>query len=139
MQKAYLLVLNLQPELALAQLNLINTKSEELHKMYVLSLNETIDILVTEDQKRMDQFEAHFKQRQQYLEDLPMGPEKLFLQAELNLQRGFNLINMSQEFNAVFAVRKAYNLVQECQKTYPDFIPIKKTSGVIQVMVGSIP
>ncbi|MCX8492222.1 MAG: hypothetical protein ORN54_14255, partial [Cyclobacteriaceae bacterium] len=84
-------------------------------------------------------FEQHFKQRQQFLEELPMGSEKLFLQAELNLQRGFNLINMSQEFNAVFAIRKAYNLVQECQKKYPDFIPIKKTSGVIQVMVGSIP
>ncbi|MFN5431012.1 MAG: hypothetical protein ACK498_09770, partial [Cyclobacteriaceae bacterium] len=81
MQKAYLLVLNLQPELALAQLNRINTKSEELHKMYILSLNETIDILVTEDQKRMDQFEQHFKQRQEFLEELPIGPEKLFLQA----------------------------------------------------------
>ena len=139
MQKAYLLVLNLQPELALAQLNRINNKGEELHKMYVLSLNETIDILVTEDPKRMDQFELHFKQRQQFLEDLPQSPEKLFLQAEFNLQRGFNLLNTGQEFAAVFAVRRAYNLVQDCQKKYPDFIPIKKTSGVIQVMVGSIP
>ncbi len=139
MQKAYQLVLNLQPEVALAQLNKITNKSEELHKMYVLSLNETIDILVTEDPKRMDQFETNFKQRQQYLEGLPETAEILFLQAELNLQRGFNLLNTGQEFNAVFAIRRAYNLVQDCKKKYPDFIPIKKTSGVIQVMVGSVP
>jgi tetratricopeptide (TPR) repeat protein len=46
---------------------------------------------------------------------------------------------MGQEFNAVFAIRRAYNLVQDCQKKYPDYLPIKKTSGVIQVMVGSVP
>ncbi len=139
MQKAYQLVLNLQPELALAQLNKITDKSEELHKLYVLSLNETIDILVTEDPKRFEQFEKNFRQRQNYLDKLSNSPEVLFLQAELNLQRGFNLLNMSQEFNAVFAIRKAYNLVQDCLKKYPDFLPIKKTSGVIQVMVGSVP
>ena len=139
MQKAYQLVLNLQPELALVQLNKITYKSDELHKMYVLSLNETIDILVTEDPKRLEQFEANYKIRQDYLDDLPASPEVLFLQAELNLQRGFNLLNTGQEFNAVFAIRRAYNMVQECQKKYPDFVPIKKTAGVIQVMVGSVP
>lgn len=139
MQKAYQLVLNLQPELALVQLNKITGKSDELHKMYVLSLNETIDILVTEDPKRLEQFEANYKIRQAYLDDLPASPEVLFLQAELNLQRGFNLLNTGQEFNAVFAIRRAYNMVQECQKKYPDFVPIKKTAGVIQVMVGSVP
>jgi tetratricopeptide (TPR) repeat protein len=139
LQKAYQLVLNLQPELALAQLNKVTSKTEEFHKIYILSLNETIDILVTEDPKRLEQFESNFKQRMEYLDNLTMGPEILFLQAELNLQRGFNLLNTGQEFNAVFAIRRAYNLVQECQKKYPDFVPIKKTSGVIQVMVGSVP
>lgn len=139
MQRAYQLVLNLQPELALQQLNRITAKSEELHKMYVLSLNETIDILVTEDPKRLEQFENNFKQRIEFLEKLPFTPESLFLLAELNLQRGFNLLNNGQELGAVFAIKKAYNFVQECQKKFPDFIPIKKTSGVIQVMVGSVP
>jgi tetratricopeptide (TPR) repeat protein len=139
MQKAYLLVLNLQPELALTQLNKLTNKNEELHKMYLLSLNETIDILVTEDPKRLEQFETNFKARVDYLDDLDETPETLFLQAELNLQRGFNLLNTGQEFNAVFAIRRAYNLVQDCQKKFPDFIPIKKTAGVIQVMVGSVP
>jgi len=139
MQKAYQLVLNLQPESALQQLNRITAKKEELHKIYVLSLNETIDFLVTENPKRLEQFEINFKERQLYLTKLPASPETLFLQAELNLQRGFNLLNNGQEFNAAFAIRKAYQLVQECQKKFPDFVPIKKTSGVIQVMVGSVP
>jgi len=39
----------------------------------------------------------------------------------------------------VWAIRTAYNQTEECLEKYPDFIPIKKTSGVIQVMIGSVP
>jgi tetratricopeptide (TPR) repeat protein len=139
LHKAYLMVMNLQPDQAVTQLNKVTSKSEELHKIYVLSLAETVDVLITEDQKKFDQLETNFRQRLDFVENLPDGPEKLFLQAELNLQRGFNLLNMGQEFNAVFAIKRAYNNTAECLKKYPDFIPIKKTSGVIQVMIGSVP
>lgn len=137
--KAYRLVLNLQPEKAQEILSKISDPSQELYKMYVLSLSETADVLITEDQKKFDQLENNFRKRFQIIENLPDGPAKLFLEAELNLQRGFNLLNLDQSFNAVFAIRKAYNLTQDCLKKYPNFIPIKKTSGVIQVMVGSVP
>jgi len=137
--QAYLLVLNLQPDKAQEILNKVTDPAQELHKMYVLSLSETADILITEDQKKFEQLEANFRKRLDFVETLPEGPEKLFLEAELNLQRGFNLLNLDQSFNAVFAIRRAYNVTQECLKKYPSFIPIKKTSGVIQVMVGSVP
>jgi len=107
--------------------------------MYVLSLNETVDVLITEDAKKFEQIEINFKERLRYIQSLTPTAETLFLEAELNLQRGFNLINLNQELSAVFAIKAAYNATQECLKRYPDFIPIKKTSGVIQVMVGSIP
>ncbi len=139
LQKAYQLVLNLQPDKALELLNKVSSPSEELHKIYVLSLCETVDVLITEDQKKFELLETNFKKRLQVVENLPDGPEKLFLEAELNLQRGFNLLNLDQSLNAVFAIRRAYNTTQECLKKYPSFIPIKKTSGVIQVMIGSVP
>lgn len=137
--KAYQLVLNLQPDKALELLNKQTDSKEELYRIYVLSLCETVDVLITEDQKKFDQLETNFKKRFQIVEKLPDGPEKLFLEAELNLQRGFNLLNLDQSINAVFAIRRAYNATQECLKKYPTFIPIKKTSGVIQVMIGSVP
>ncbi len=139
MQKAYQLVLNLQSDKANELLNKIADPSQQLHKIYVLSLSETVDVLISEDQKKFDLLEAHFRKRLQVVENLPEGPEKLFLQAELNLQRGFNLLNLDQSVSAVFAIRKAYNLTQDCLKDYPNFIPIKKTSGVIQVMIGAVP
>jgi tetratricopeptide (TPR) repeat protein len=139
MQKAYRFVLDLQPDKAQEVLSKISAPSEELHKIYVLSLSETADILITEDQKRFDQLEINFRQRLQHIGNLPESAEKLFLEAELSLQKGFNLLNMGQNLNAVLAIRKAYNTSQECIKKYPTFIPIKKTYGVIQVMIGSVP
>lgn len=137
LQKAYTLVFSLQPDKATEYLKKI--KTNPFHKLYVESLNETILILITEDQKAFEQIDLRFKERLKYLEGLPASAETLFLQAELNLQRGFCFLNLGQEVNAVMSIRKAYQLTSDCLKKYPDFIPIKKTSGVIQVMLGSVP
>jgi tetratricopeptide (TPR) repeat protein len=137
--KAYQLVLNLQTEQAKAQLIKLEKHTNELHRIYVLSLCETIDVLLSEDEQKFNTIENNFKERFKYLDNLKENAEVLFLKSELNLQRGFNFINLGQELNAVWAIRSAYNTTQECLKKYPDFIPIRKTSGVIQVMVGSVP
>jgi tetratricopeptide (TPR) repeat protein len=107
--------------------------------MYVQSLNETLHILITEDHVGFPKIEEKFKARLKYLEELPQTAETLFLQAELTLQRGFCYLNLAQEFNAVLAIRKANQLALDCLKRYPGFIPVKKTNGVIQVMIGAVP
>lgn len=137
--KAYQQVLNLQIEQAQSILAKLPPSINEWHKTYVASLCETLEVLITEDHKRFDQIDELFKDRLNKLQGEPPSAETLFLQAELNLQRGFNFINLGEELNAVLAIRKAYNFTQTCLKKYPNFIPIKKTSGVIQVMVGSVP
>ncbi len=137
LQKIHQLVLNLQTDQAYKQLEKI--KTNEFYKMYVISLCETLDVLITEDEEKFQKIEVNFRDRLKYLNNLPTSADALFLQAELNLQRGFNFLNLGQEFNAVWAIKNAYNLTQECLKKYPDFVPILKTSGVIEVMVGSVP
>lgn len=139
LEKAYQLVLNLQMEQAYAKIAQLKGKSNELHRLYVQSLCETVDVLITEDEEKFDFIETKFKERLKFLESTKATSETLFLRAELNLQRGFNFLNLGQELNAVWAIREAYNLTQQCIALDPNFIPIKKTSGVIQVMVGSVP
>jgi tetratricopeptide (TPR) repeat protein len=137
LQKIHQLVLNLKTDQAYKLLDKI--KTDQFHTMYMRSLCETLDVLITEDEEKFQKVEANFRDRLKYLSGLPPSPDALFLQAELNLQRGFNYLNLGQEFNAVWAIKGAYNLTQECLKKYPDFIPIRKTSGVIEVMIGSVP
>jgi len=138
LERIYKLVLNLQTDQAYAELALVKNVNE-LHKIYIQSFLETTDILITEDEKRFDKINEGFKRRLDRLSELPESPETLFLQAELNIQRGFNLLNLGQELSAVLAIRQSYQATQVCLRKYPDFIPIKKTSGMIQVMVGSVP
>lgn len=135
--KAYEWVTNLHPEKANELLN--RYKGNALHKMYVQTLNQTLQILITEDHTRFAEFDEQFKSRIKYLEGLTPSAETLFLQAEINLQRGFCYLNLGQEVNAVLAIRRANQLVLDCQKRFPAFIPVKKTAGAIQVMVGAVP
>jgi hypothetical protein len=137
LQKIHKLVLNLQTDQAYK--NLEKIKTNEFHRMYVQSFCETLDVLISEDEEKFQKIENNFRDRLKYLSNQKTNADALFLQAELNLQRGFNFLNLGQEFNAVWAIKNAYNLTQECLKKYPDFVPIKKTSGVIEVMIGSVP
>ncbi len=138
LDKIYHRVLSLQVDQAYTEIAQLKG-GNEFHKMYVQSFLETVDILITEDEKRFDKINEQIKKRIDKVSDMPETAETLFLRAELNLQRGFNLLNLSQELSAVLAIRQAYQASQECIKKYPSFIPIKKTYGVIQVMVGSVP
>lgn len=138
LERIYRLILSLQIDEA--RLALEETKGHnELHRLYLLNLSETADILITEDEKRFDKINEDMRSRIEKIQNMPDNAETLFLRAEINLQRGFNLLNLGQELNAVLAIRQAYIHTQQCIKKYPSFIPIKKTSGVIQVMLGSVP
>ena len=139
LQKAYQAVLNLETDHAYSALATLGSKTNPLHKIYVESFCETLDVLISEDEVKFQEIENKFKARFKYLDSQKESAETLFLKAELNLQRGFNFLNLGQDLNAVWAIRTAYGYAEECQKKYPDFIPVKKTSGVIQVMVGSVP
>jgi len=138
LEAIYRQILSLQIEEARQQLALAR-HANELHKLYLLSLSETADILITEDEKRFDKINDDMRARLDKLSNMPETAETLFLRAEISLQRGFNLLNLGQELNAVLAIRQAYLNAQECIKKYPQFIPVKKTYGVIQVMLGSVP
>ncbi|HNP07084.1 MAG TPA: tetratricopeptide repeat protein [Cyclobacteriaceae bacterium] len=139
LQKAYQSVLNLEIDQAYSALKSLQPSTNPYHKIYVESFCETLDVLISEDEVKFQKIEANFRARFKYLDTQKESAETLFLKAELNLQRGFNFLNLGQDLNAVWAIRTAYSQTEECLKKYPDFIPIKKTSGVIQVMVGSVP
>jgi len=138
LEAIYKQILSLQIEEARQQLNTIKDVNE-LHRLYLLNLSETADILITEDEKRFESINDEMRARLEKLSQMPDNAETLFLRAEINLQRGFSLLNLGQELNAVLAIRQAYQNAQACLRKYPQFIPIKKTNGVIQVMLGSVP
>lgn len=139
LEAIYKLAINLQTDQAKARLAKITDPQRELYKLYLQTFCESVEVLISEDEKLFEEVEKKFKERVKLLDDKPESADILFLKAEIALHRGFNMINLGQELSAVFAIKSAYNLANDCLKKYPNFIPIKKTNGLLEVMVGSVP
>lgn len=109
-------------------------------QLYVEGLADALELLITEDEVKFEQYEDSYGVRlNQLTETNPQTAESLFAQAELRLQWAFTYLKFGHEFDAAWNIRQAHLLVQDCKKKYPDFLPIKKTSGLLEVMLGSVP
>ena len=138
-EAAYREIYNLRITDALARLQKVQDRNSLSYRTYLESLAETVDILITENVQRFVTIEENFERRLDALEDAPTTADNLFLQAELRLQLGFCYINMGHELSAILSIRQAYQLTARCRREFPWHVPIRKTEGIIQVMVGSVP
>jgi TolA-binding protein len=133
-QRAYDLVLNLQTEEAHALIPTPETPQEH----YILALAEALELLITEDVEKFSDYEDRFEKRQERKSKLS-SPEDLFLQAEIGLQWSFIYLKYGHEFDAALNLRQAYQTTQEIKKRFPTFNAIKKTSGLLDIIIGSVP
>ncbi|MDH4058470.1 MAG: tetratricopeptide repeat protein, partial [Cyclobacteriaceae bacterium] len=69
----------------------------------------------------------------------PATEKSLFVLAEIRLQWAFVYLKFGNDFSAAWNVRQAHSITQTCQKNFPSFIPIQKTSGILEIMLGSVP
>lgn len=130
---AYDHVLNLRFEEAKKTIG----RGESEKDMYVLSLAEVIELLITEDAEKFVGYEMNFQDR---LESKKRsGAFNSFLQADMRLQWAFVYLKFGHEFDAALNIRNAFQIARACQKKYPSFLPVKKTGGLLNIMLGSVP
>lgn len=67
------------------------------------------------------------------------SPYYLFAQAEVCLQWGLLKSRFHDYLSSGFDVKKANSLLEENARKYPTFLPNKKSAGLIDVVLGSIP
>ncbi len=67
------------------------------------------------------------------------SPYYLFTQAEINLQWGMLESKFQDYFSSAMNIRKADKLLSTNAAKHPDFLPNKKSAGLIDVIFGSIP
>jgi len=134
LQEAYHLALNLRPEEALAKIG----DETSVEAAYIASLAEAIELLVTEDQSKFTTYEERFQKRlDKKLKGSPRDYQ--FLQAEIRLQWAFVCLKFGHEFDAALHLRQAYLIAEACRDKHPEYIPIRKTTGLLRVIVGSVP
>lgn len=131
---AYNLTLNLQTNEALELIP--NPQTPQEH--YVVSLAQAFELLITEDGEKFTDYQNQFQRRLER-KIKSTSADELFLQAEAHLHWMFVYLKFGHEFDAALNLRQAYHIVQDCKKTYPRYIAIKKTSGLLDLIIGSVP
>jgi Tetratricopeptide repeat len=67
------------------------------------------------------------------------SPYYLFAQAEINLQWGMLKSRYQDYLSSGLDIKKADNLLKENEAKFPGFLPNKKSSGLVNVILGAIP
>lgn len=130
--RAYAFTLNLQ----FAESRKALGENKSIQATYVAGLNEAVELLLTEDPSLFAGYEKKFEDR---LIKKPKTNDEKFAMAELNLQWSFVYLKFGHELDAASHFRDAYKIAMECRRKAPNYIPIRKTSGLLEVMVGAVP
>jgi tetratricopeptide (TPR) repeat protein len=67
------------------------------------------------------------------------SPYKRFLLAEIRLHWAFAKLKFGDQVSGSWEIIKAYKLLEENRKKFPDFTPTLKSLGLLHVLIGSIP
>lgn len=135
-KKAYYLCINLM----LDESRVLLPSPTTPEAIYISSLADILELLITEDVTRFAALEKQYEKRIELLKKIsPATNKSLFVLAELRLQWAFVYLKFGHDFTAAWNIRQAHILTQECQRKFPEFLPIQKTSGVLEVMLGSVP
>lgn len=71
--------------------------------------------------------------------DQSSSPWYLYSQAEIHLHWASNRLKFGEYITAAYELRKAYKLVRKNDRLYPDFLPNKKSLGLLYSLIGSVP
>jgi hypothetical protein len=140
-EAAYNEFLNLRIEKGQSFINqALKEKSTNGISIYLANYSDVIKIFLTEDEKLYKLLSKNEELRINKIEALEKSsPYYRFAQAEIKLQWAFVKLKMGDELIAMIGLRSAYKLLEENIKLYPDFLPNKKTMGLLNVLIGSIP
>ncbi|MCF0051494.1 tetratricopeptide repeat protein [Dyadobacter sp. LJ53] len=141
LQKAYFDIQKLR--LPYARTLIDAERSAEKTNAFIPYLDNYADLhylLISEDKKAYKELSQLENPRLQAIGNLPdNSPYKRFLQAEIRMHWAFAKLKFGNEVSGSWEIIKAYKLLEENKKRFPDFLPTLKSLGLLHVLIGSIP
>lgn len=137
-ERAYadVLKLKIQP----ARQRLQTESSENGIRLYADDYADMLTLLFSDNEKVYTALANHEDQRLDQLRKLDSeSPWSRVIQAEVRLHWAFVKLKFGKEVSACWDVIRAYRLLSENHRQFPDFLPTYKTLGVLHVMIGAAP
>jgi len=95
---------------------------------------------ISESEEDLKIFENGFNRRIKRIEQAPDNhPFKKFCLAELYLHSAATRFKFQQLTTGFLHLNKAYKLLEENEKSYPDFYPNKKSLGLLRALFAAVP
>lgn len=133
-QEAYNRILDLRTDEVLQLLPQPQTPQER----YIVTLAEALDLLVTEDAARFSRFEQNFQRRTEKA-NRSSDPHEQYVQAEMRLHWALIYLKFGHELDAALQLRQSFLQAKACIRDHPEYRPIHKTMGVLNIVLGSVP
>ena len=116
-------------------------KSRKADNAMIVLLENYLDFFRIFTNESSQEFEQLFRQRDKRIEYLAAAdnrsPYYLYSQAEVYLQWALLQLKMENPLAAAKDIKTALELIDMNIKFFPEFMPNKKTKGVLQIIAGS--
>ena len=113
---------------------------ENLIAVYLDNYFDFLTVYTSDERKLYDRLKKNEDLRLAMLSEGDQNtPYYLFTMSEVNLQWAALDIKFGEYLNAVFEIRRAFKMLNQNQKKYPDFKPTQKSLGVLYALLGSVP
>jgi tetratricopeptide (TPR) repeat protein len=108
---------------------------------YVDDYADFFKLFITEEKKEYDRLTANEAYRLDRIEKLgdEKSPYHRYMQAQIRLHWAIVKVKFEDYVSAGLDIKKAYNLLEENQKLFPNFVANKSSLGVLHAVVGTIP
>ncbi|MFN8345828.1 MAG: tetratricopeptide repeat protein [Spirosomataceae bacterium] len=108
--------------------------------LYVEDYVDMVTLLVSDSKPLFEQLAPNSDKRLEVLADLPPdSPYQRLWQAEIRLHWAFVKLKFGKEVSASWDIIKAYRLLEENARIFPEFIATYKSLGLLHVLIGSTP
>ncbi|WP_022824861.1 tetratricopeptide repeat protein [Hymenobacter norwichensis] len=134
--RAYAEVLKMRPAAARALLRETPISAGTLLVHDCLGITE---LLVGQDSRRYDAIIDAQDERLTMLEKLPPNALTQYARAEIRLHQAAAQVSFGHEVQGAWSLRQAYQQMQATVKRYPTYLPARKTLGMMQFFIGSLP
>ncbi|RSK24154.1 tetratricopeptide repeat protein [Hymenobacter metallilatus] len=132
--RAYAEVLNMRPAAARPLL-----KGADAGSLLVQDCLGITELLVSQDARQYAAAVQAQDKRLALLEKQPAGPLQAYAAAEIRLHQAAAQVVFGHEVQGAWSLRQSYLAMQQVVRRYPQFLPARKTLGMLQFFIGSLP
>ena len=107
--------------------------------LLVADCTDFVELVIDQDAGRYEAISAAQETRQQALRAAPPSALRDYAQAELRLHQALTQLVFHHEVRGAWSLRQAALLAQAATRRYPAYLPLRKTLGLCQFGIGSLP